>query len=103
MNHLRRIFTAVATLAGAVLALAATPAAFAMQVPPPGEGSGIAPPPPPVRVIAEGGMPGWQITLIALAAALVTAVTAVLLDRARASRKIPAPAVQVPGPVEARR
>ena len=70
MNHLRRIFTAVATLAGAVLALAATPAAFAMQVPPPGEGSGIAPPPPPVRVIAEGGMPGWQITLIALAAAL---------------------------------
>ena len=103
MNHLRRIFTAVATLAGAVLALAATPAAFAMQVPPPGEGSGIAPPPPPVRVIAEGGMPGWQITLIALAAALVTAVTAVLLDRARASRKIPVPAVVVPGPVEARR
>jgi hypothetical protein len=102
MNHLRRIFTAVATLAGAVLALTATPAAFAMQVPPPGEGGGIAPP-PPVRVIAEGGMPGWQITLIALAAALVTAVTAVLLDRARASRKIPAPAVRVPGSVEARR
>ena len=42
MNHLRRIFTVVATLGGAVLALAATPAAFAMQVPPPGEGSGIA-------------------------------------------------------------
>jgi hypothetical protein len=103
MNHLRRIFTVVATLGGAVLALAATPAAFAMQVPPPGEGSGIAPPPPPVRVITEGGMLGWQIALIALAAALVTAVTAVLLDRARASRKIPAPAVRVPGPVEARR
>ena len=45
MNHLRRIFAAVATLAGAVLALAATPAAFAMQVPPPGEGGGIAPHP----------------------------------------------------------
>ena len=103
MNHLRRIFTAVATLAGAVLALAATPAAFAENVPPPGEGSGIAPPPPPVRVIAEGGMPGWQITLIALAAALVTAVTAVLIDRARASRKIPASAVPVPGSAEARR
>ena len=103
MNHLRRIFTAMAALAGAVLALAATPAAFAENVPPPGEGSGIAPPPPPVRVIAEGGMPGWQIALIALAAALVTAVTAVLLDRARASRKIPAPAVEVPGSVEARR
>jgi hypothetical protein len=103
MNHLRRIFATVATLAGAVLALAATPAAFAMRVPPPGEGGGIAPPPPSVRVIAEGGMPGWQITLIALAAALVTAVTAVLIDRARASRKVPAPEVRVPGSAEARR
>jgi hypothetical protein len=93
----------MATLAGAVLALAATPAAFAENVPPPGEGSGIAPPPPPVRVIAEGGMPGWQITLIALAAALITAVTAVMIDRARASRKIPASAVRVPGSAEARR
>ena len=103
MNHFRRIFAAVATLAGAVLALAATPAAFAMRVPPPGEGSGIAPPPPPVRVIAEGGMPGWQIILIALAAALAAAATAVLLDRARAARKIPASAVRVPGSAEARR
>jgi len=90
MNHFRRIFAAVATLAGAVLAFAAAPAAFAMQVPPPGQGSGIAP--PPVRVIAEGGMPGWQIILIALAAALVAAATAVLLDHARAARKIYAPA-----------
>jgi hypothetical protein len=103
MNYLRRIFATMATLAGAVLALAATPAAFAENVPPPGEGSGIAPPPPPVRVIAEGGMPGWQITLIALAAALVTAVAAVLIDRARASRKIPASAVPMPGSAEARR
>ena len=90
MNRFRRIFAAVATLAGAVLAFAAAPAAFAMQVPPPGQGSGIAP--PPVRVIAEGGMPGWQIILIALAAALVAAATAVLLDHARAARKIYAPA-----------
>jgi hypothetical protein len=91
MYHFRRIFAAVATLAGAVLAFAAAPAAFAERVPPPGEGSGIAPPPPPVRVIAEGGMPGWQIALIALAAALVAAVVAVLLDRARAARKIHVP------------
>jgi len=88
MNHFRRIFAAVATLAGAVLAVATTTAASATRVPPPGEGSGIAPPPPPVRVIAEGGMPGWQITLIALAAALVAATVAVLLDRARAARRI---------------
>jgi hypothetical protein len=89
MNHFRRIFAAVATLAGAVLAFAPAPAAFAMPVPPRDEGSGIAP--PPVRVIAEGGMPGWQIVLIALAAALVAAAVAVLLDRARAARKIHAP------------
>jgi hypothetical protein len=36
-------------------------------------------------------MPGWQIVLIALAAALVAAVVAVLLDRVRAARKIHAP------------
>jgi hypothetical protein len=90
MNHFRRIFAAVATLAGAVLALAAAPAAFAERVPPPGQGSGIAPP-PPARVIAEGGMPGWQIALIALAAALVAATVAILLDHARTARKIHAP------------
>jgi hypothetical protein len=91
MNHFRRIFTAVATLAGVMLALAAAPAAFAERVPPRDQGSGIAPPPSPVRVIAEGGMPGWQIALIALAAALVAGAAAVLLDRARAARKIHAP------------
>ena len=91
MNHVRRTFAAVATLAGAVLAFAAAPAAFAENVPPPGEGSGFAPPPPPVRVIAEGGMPGWQIILIALAAALVAATIAVLLDRVRAAHRIHAP------------
>jgi hypothetical protein len=38
-------------------------------------------------VITAGGMPGWQITLIAVAAALVAAAAAVLLDRVRASRR----------------
>jgi hypothetical protein len=33
------------------------------------------------------GMPGWQITLIALAAALAAAAALVVLDRARASRR----------------
>ena len=43
------------------------------------------PPPPPAPVI--GGMPGWQITLIAVGAALVAAVLAVLADRARSARR----------------
>jgi len=32
-------------------------------------------------------MPGWQITLIAMGAALVAATVAVLLDRARATHR----------------
>ena len=85
MNHLRRIFAAVAALAGAVLALATAPAAFAEPLPPPdcctsGAATGV-------TLIAGGGMPGWQITLIAVGAALAGAVLAVLLDRAWAARK----------------
>jgi hypothetical protein len=38
-------------------------------------------------VITAGGMPGWQITLIAVAAALVAATAAVALDRARTSHR----------------
>ena len=40
----------------------------------------------PAASAAAGGMPGWQITLIAVAAALAAAATAVVLDRARARR-----------------
>jgi hypothetical protein len=35
-----------------------------------------------VRVTATGGMPGWQITLIAAIAAILAAATAVLPGRA---------------------
>lgn len=102
MNPLKRIrrFAAVlAGLAGALVAFGATPA-FAMHEPPPGTGSGITTSPvgtttPPVEVhtVVVGGMPGWQITLIAAGAALLAAVLAVLLDRAWATRRhITAPA-----------
>jgi hypothetical protein len=85
MNHLRRILAAVVALAGTMLALATAPAAFARPLPPPdccatGDNA-------PVTVITGGGMPGWQITLIAVGAALAGAALAVLLDRARAARK----------------
>jgi hypothetical protein len=42
---------------------------------------------PAVRVVTAGGMAGWQITLIALGAALAAAVVAVLLDRTLAARR----------------
>jgi len=60
------------------------PAAWAVnQIP---NGGGPAQPPAGGAVTA-GGMPGWQITVIALGAALVAAATAVLLDRLRAARR----------------
>ena len=90
--RLRRITAALAAVTGGLLAWAATaPAASAtILIPDPGGASGTVPataPAAPVQVIAVGGMPGWQITLIAVAAALVAATAAVVLDRTRASRR----------------
>jgi hypothetical protein len=90
MNHIRRILAAVAALAGALLSVAAAPAAGAVPLPLPphgGSGSGAGGAHGTVRVIATGGMPGWQIALIAAAAALAAAVVAVLADRAWVARR----------------
>jgi glucose/arabinose dehydrogenase len=90
--RLRRITAALAALTGGLLALAAAvPAASAATavIPDPGGASGPVPatvPTAPVQVIAAG-MPGWQITLIAAAAALVAATAGVFFGRARASRR----------------
>jgi hypothetical protein len=46
-----------------------------------------APGPVPVHTVVAGGMPGWQITLIAAGAALIAATVAVLADRARTARR----------------
>ena len=91
IHPLCRVLAALATLACAVLAAtAAGPAAFAMTiVPGPGGGGTVPVPAGGVRVLVSGGMPGWQITLIAAAAALVAATAAVFIDRARAARRTP--------------
>jgi hypothetical protein len=90
MNRISRIRRTLAVLVGALLASAgAAPAAFAMVEPPGGSYGSSA---PPVQLITVGGMPGWQIALIALGAALFAAVAAVLLDRARAARRATAAA-----------
>ena len=90
-TRLRRITAALVAVTSGVLAwAAAVPAASAAIIPVPGDGPyGAAPaaPPGPVPMIAAGGMPGWQITLIAVAAALAAAAAAVVLDRARTSRR----------------
>jgi hypothetical protein len=102
MNHIRhrllvrhwlvrRVAAVLTGLAALLLAwTAGSPAAFAMRLPPDGA---TEVPPPPVHTIVVGGMPGWQIALIAVGAALAAAVvTALLTSRARAARRFYVPA-----------
>jgi len=92
MNPIRTIRRLTCILAGLAAALAAAvaaaPAALAQPHPPPA---------PPAEVVrfgpvahafngVTGDMTGWQITLIAVGAAILGAIVAVLLDRARATR-----------------
>jgi hypothetical protein len=117
IRHIGRLTAALAGLVCAWLGLAvAAPAAFAaLSVPPPGSrppGSNKHPPLPPgrvtgpvykvpVRSVVVGGMPGWQIALIAIGAALLAATAAVLACRAWTIRRKPvvpaAPEPSVPG------
>jgi hypothetical protein len=106
MNPIRRLAAALAGLAGALLVFAAVAsAALAQSFPPRPPGWDKHPPLPPehvamlgpnragypstshVRTVIIGGMPGWQIVLIAVAAALFAATVAVLADRAWAGRR----------------
>ena len=98
-NQYAHLASVLAGLAGALLAsAAAVPAALAGTNPipdPPGYIGdpyiGTAPvapvPATTVHVISTGGMPGWQITLIVIGAVLLAATIAVLLARARATRR----------------
>jgi hypothetical protein len=82
----------VALVAGTIGLCAVSPAAFAATaVFPAGDGYG-GNPPATIQTVVMGGMPGWQIALIAVGAALVAAVAAVLVDRARSARRLLAPA-----------
>jgi hypothetical protein len=121
IRPIRRLAAAVAGLACAWLGLAvAAPAVFAaMSVPPPSGGSAritLPPEPPgwnkhpplplghvvgpvhkvPVPTVVVGGMPGWQIALIAIGAALFAATAAVLASRAWAARRHPVTAAAEP-------
>src|ERR1700746_516575 len=92
MKCITRIVRILAGVGAALLGILVTSSvAFAYQVPAacayqvPARGGATGPPPPPV--VASGGMAGWQITLIALGAALFASVLAVLADRSRAARR----------------
>jgi hypothetical protein len=98
MNRIQRIRRVAATFTGLALAwlglAAAAPAAFARLVPDPGAGY-VAPASVPVQVqyrtVVVGGMPGWQIALIAVGAALIAAALAVLAYRTLAAHRKTAP------------
>jgi hypothetical protein len=96
MKYWRRLGIVLAGLGGALAAFAAAaPASMASANHTFGSGTLPAPavpaaPPAVVRTVVVGGMPGWQIALIAVAAALVVAVAAVLTDRARSARRVAA-------------
>jgi hypothetical protein len=56
-------------------------------LPPPDLAGPAVAPISPVPAVTVGGMPGWQITLIAIAAALFAAAAMVLAERARLARR----------------
>lgn len=92
MTTIRRMFrstTRIAIAAAALLGgIIAAPAAFAMEIPPPASGdTGTTTVPATVHMVTVGGTPGWQIALFIVAAAVLAAVVAVLLDRTRTSRR----------------
>ena len=91
MNPIRRICQSTVIAAGLAVALLTSgtlsPAANAIIVPPPGGPAGPVNVPTQLHNVAAGGMPGWQITLIATGAAILAAAAAVLLDRAHTARR----------------
>lgn len=87
MNRIQRCLAALAAIGGALLASAAAAPAALAQPDPVGPGPVGDVSTPVIRTVAAGGMPGWQVALIAAAAALVAAVVAVLADRAWAARR----------------
>ncbi len=92
MTAIRRMFRSATRIAIAVAALLggiiAAPAAFATEVPSPGTGdTSTTAVPVTVHTVTVGGTPGWQIALFVVAAALLAAVVAVLLDRTRTARR----------------
>jgi len=84
----RGLAAALAAVTCALLASVLVPAASAHELmPDPPTGAPAPVPAPAAPVVTVGGMPGWQITLIAVGAALVTAIAAVFLDRMLAARR----------------
>jgi hypothetical protein len=91
IKSLSRLGVVLASLAVVAFSAASGASASTTMIPVGGSG-GAAPDAGPVTVVhtvVVGGMPGWQIALIAVVAALVTAFAAVLAERTRMARRRP--------------
>jgi hypothetical protein len=94
MIRIRRFAACLVAMVAAVAASAlAVPAAFATIAPPAPPGptapvtGAITKHPPAVHTVVVGGMPGWQIALIAAGAAVLAAALAVVVDRLLSARR----------------
>jgi hypothetical protein len=84
--RLGRLATVLAAvIAGLLASVGAAAAAFAQPRPIGDETTPVTP--AIVRVLTTGGMAGWQITLIAVGAALAAAAAAVFVERKLANRR----------------
>jgi len=98
IKSLSRLAAVLASLAIIAVSLASSASASTSMFPEPGSNGGTGPVTPApvtpapvteVHTVVVGGMPGWQIALIAVVAALVTAIAAVLVERSRTARRRP--------------
>lgn len=97
MNRIQRCLSALAALAGALIAGIATAPAALASLPPPDPYPADYVPPPVVHTVT-GGMPAGQIALLVVGAAVLAGVVAVRVDRVRAARRpVTAPAALAPG------
>jgi hypothetical protein len=94
-HRYRHVVRVLVAFACTLLGLAASaPAAFAMRIGV--EDSGGSPPPLPTgkdptytlpHTVVTGGMPGWELALIATVAILLVAVIAVVVHRVRTAHR----------------
>jgi hypothetical protein len=87
IKSLSRLGAVLASLAVIAVSFASSALASTSMIPVGGSGSSGGATAPATVVV--GGMPGWQIAAIAVAAALVTAIAVVLVERGRTARRRP--------------
>ena len=98
IKSLSRLGAVLASLAVIAVSFASSALASTSMFPEPSSNGGTGPVTPApitpapvteIHTVVVGGMPGWQIALIAVMAALVTALAAVLVERGRTARRRP--------------